>query len=384
MLNWIVIWVGSYLFGLGGPLQTEAPETAGTVPSSADIPEKAKLPVFWGDPAFQGLHIGIFLALGGAHRLLDHAQSHDARIRGAGGRPQPRGGTLRRHQRRPQLLPGDGDRRPVRRPRRGARRHRLGVSCRHDADLGVHGRLRRHRRCPARPQHRRRRRPGRSPVCCARHGNRIAQPRPVVLPARSRVEPRDHHPGPDRPLRRGRRHRPARIAPAEAEARGEVGTDEPAPARLERSRLDRRRRRRLRRARRSTADRGAEPGRARGDRPLRAHDRHRLVDPRRAEGRRLCGRRRRARLHDRLPRDPLERRAPRNRGRLGRAAGGHAPLRDAARVRLDRRTVLRALGGREHRPRGDDAHRRVLRGLGLRRDGGVAARSCDRRARRRA
>jgi len=63
MLNWIVIWVGSYLFGLGGPLQTEAPETAGTVPSSADIPEKAKLPVFWGDPAFQGLHIGIFLAL---------------------------------------------------------------------------------------------------------------------------------------------------------------------------------------------------------------------------------------------------------------------------------------------------------------------------------
>ena len=63
MLNWIVIWVGSYLFGLGGPLQTQAPETAGTVPSSADIPEKAKLPVFWGDPAFQGLHIGIFLAL---------------------------------------------------------------------------------------------------------------------------------------------------------------------------------------------------------------------------------------------------------------------------------------------------------------------------------
>ncbi len=63
MLNWIVIWVGSYLFGLGGPLQTEAPETAGTVPSSADIPENAKLPVFWGDPAFQGLHIGIFLAL---------------------------------------------------------------------------------------------------------------------------------------------------------------------------------------------------------------------------------------------------------------------------------------------------------------------------------
>ena len=63
MLNWIVIWTGTYLFGLGGPLQTEAPETSGTVPSSADIPEKAKLPGFWGDTAFGGVHIGIFLAL---------------------------------------------------------------------------------------------------------------------------------------------------------------------------------------------------------------------------------------------------------------------------------------------------------------------------------
>jgi simple sugar transport system permease protein len=63
MLNWIVIWTGTYLFGLGGPLQTEAPETAGTVPASADIAEKAKLPGFWGDTAFGGVHIGIFLAL---------------------------------------------------------------------------------------------------------------------------------------------------------------------------------------------------------------------------------------------------------------------------------------------------------------------------------
>jgi simple sugar transport system permease protein len=63
MLNWIVIKVGTYLFGLGGPLQTDAPETFGTVPSSADIPEKAKLSVFWGDPAFQGVHIGLFAAI---------------------------------------------------------------------------------------------------------------------------------------------------------------------------------------------------------------------------------------------------------------------------------------------------------------------------------
>ena len=33
------------------------------MPSSADVPDKAKLPVFWGDPLLQGLHIGVFVAL---------------------------------------------------------------------------------------------------------------------------------------------------------------------------------------------------------------------------------------------------------------------------------------------------------------------------------
>jgi ABC-type uncharacterized transport system permease subunit len=60
MLNWIVIWVASYLFGIGGPFQTEESDA---VPASADIPEEAKLPVFWGDPLLQGLHIGLFVAL---------------------------------------------------------------------------------------------------------------------------------------------------------------------------------------------------------------------------------------------------------------------------------------------------------------------------------
>jgi ABC-type uncharacterized transport system permease subunit len=61
MLNWIVIWVGSYFFGIGGPFQTEA---SSALPSSEDIPDKAMLSVFWGDPLLQGLHIGIFVALG--------------------------------------------------------------------------------------------------------------------------------------------------------------------------------------------------------------------------------------------------------------------------------------------------------------------------------
>ena len=60
MLNWIAIWVGVFLFGLGGPLQNDRQEF---VPVSNDIVEGAKLPVFWGDPLFQGLHVGFFVAI---------------------------------------------------------------------------------------------------------------------------------------------------------------------------------------------------------------------------------------------------------------------------------------------------------------------------------
>jgi general nucleoside transport system permease protein len=62
MLNWIAIWVGSYLFGDGGPLQG-AENKAGHVPISADVAQSAKLPVFWGDKDLQGLHVGFFVAL---------------------------------------------------------------------------------------------------------------------------------------------------------------------------------------------------------------------------------------------------------------------------------------------------------------------------------
>jgi ABC-type uncharacterized transport system permease subunit len=60
MLNWIAVWVGVWLFSLGGPLQNERQPS---IPVSDDVVDGAKLHVFWGDPVLQGLHIGIFIAL---------------------------------------------------------------------------------------------------------------------------------------------------------------------------------------------------------------------------------------------------------------------------------------------------------------------------------
>jgi general nucleoside transport system permease protein len=58
MLNWIAVWVGSWLFGPGGALQ--AP---GSFPESKAIVQAVHLPVFWGSPVLQGLDIGFFVAL---------------------------------------------------------------------------------------------------------------------------------------------------------------------------------------------------------------------------------------------------------------------------------------------------------------------------------
>jgi simple sugar transport system permease protein len=60
MLNWIALWIGVYLFSLGGPLQND---TQPFVPVSNDVLEESKLKVFWGDPLLQGLHVGFFFAL---------------------------------------------------------------------------------------------------------------------------------------------------------------------------------------------------------------------------------------------------------------------------------------------------------------------------------
>jgi simple sugar transport system permease protein len=61
MLNWIAIYTGLYLFGQGGPLQNEEQVFS---PTSNEVLEEARLPVFWGDPLLQGLHVGLFVAFG--------------------------------------------------------------------------------------------------------------------------------------------------------------------------------------------------------------------------------------------------------------------------------------------------------------------------------
>ena len=58
MLNWIAYWVGSYLFSIGGPLQSD---TQASVPISNDVQDSAKLHVLWG--GLQGLHVGFLIAL---------------------------------------------------------------------------------------------------------------------------------------------------------------------------------------------------------------------------------------------------------------------------------------------------------------------------------
>jgi general nucleoside transport system permease protein len=59
MLNWIAYYIASWAFSQGGPLQGPAP----FAPVSGAVVPSARLPVVWGQSAFQGVHIGFFIAL---------------------------------------------------------------------------------------------------------------------------------------------------------------------------------------------------------------------------------------------------------------------------------------------------------------------------------
>ena len=175
MLNWIAIWVGTYLVRPRRP----APEQRRTrrCRSRTTSPSRRKLPVFWGDQDLQGAAHRLLHRARGARRLLAAPEPDDARLRGARGRLQPRRGALRRHQRAQEPDPRDGDLGRVRRPRGRPRHARLPLPLRRLRHPGLGGRLPRHRGRAARPQHRRRRRPGRAPLrrAALRH-----EPRPAV------------------------------------------------------------------------------------------------------------------------------------------------------------------------------------------------------------
>jgi ABC-type uncharacterized transport system permease subunit len=84
MLNWIAIFVGKYLFELGGPLQGPQP----SIPRSADVLDSAKLPAIWG--TLQPLHAGIFIALAGlvVYHLILNRTTLGYEVRAVGFNPE--------------------------------------------------------------------------------------------------------------------------------------------------------------------------------------------------------------------------------------------------------------------------------------------------------
>jgi ABC-type uncharacterized transport system permease subunit len=84
MLNFIALFVGKYLFELGGPLQGDDP----SIPRSEDIAESAKL---WEiGTGLQPLHAGIFIALGGlvAYYVLLNRTTLGYEVRAVGFNPE--------------------------------------------------------------------------------------------------------------------------------------------------------------------------------------------------------------------------------------------------------------------------------------------------------
>jgi ABC-type uncharacterized transport system permease subunit len=84
MLNFIALYVASYLFELGGPLQGPDP----SIPRSADVDDGAKLWEIWG--RLQPLHAGIFIALAAlvVYHLLLNRTTLGYEVRAVGFNPE--------------------------------------------------------------------------------------------------------------------------------------------------------------------------------------------------------------------------------------------------------------------------------------------------------
>ena len=113
----------------------------------------AKLPVFWGDPELQGLHIGFFIAIAAlvVFWLILNRTTLGYEVRAVGFNPDAAaygGISVRKNYFRAMAISGR-----VRRPRRRARHARLPVPLRHARRPGLGDRLPRDRGRAARPQH---------------------------------------------------------------------------------------------------------------------------------------------------------------------------------------------------------------------------------------
>jgi len=88
MLNWVAVWVGSWLVGQGGALQTHA--NGGSTPISNAVAPSTHLHVFWGSPVLQGLDVGLFFALAGlvVYALLLNRTTLGFELRAVGFNPE--------------------------------------------------------------------------------------------------------------------------------------------------------------------------------------------------------------------------------------------------------------------------------------------------------
>jgi simple sugar transport system permease protein len=93
MLNWIAVWVGRWLFGLGGPLQSD---TQRSFPVSNDIAPGASCRCSGAIRSLQGLHVG---SSSRSPRCSSSGCCSTARrrLRGARRRLQPGRRRVRRH-----------------------------------------------------------------------------------------------------------------------------------------------------------------------------------------------------------------------------------------------------------------------------------------------
>ena len=347
MLNWIVIWVGVFLFGLGGPLQNDTQES---VPISNDVLESAKLHVWWGDALLQGLHIGFFIAIGAlvVYWIILNRTTLGYGVKAVGFNPEAArygGISVARNYFLAMAISGAFA------GLAGAIdilgwQFRLSTGDIQTSQIGFVGiavaLLGRNTAIGTRPRGAALRR--------APHRHLDAEPRPRDLPARARVQPDAPDPGARRPLRRAGHDHP--LAPRAAARSGGSRHDERRAAAATGRRSP------LRTlawvgigARASLAAFVALPPisarswvpslvlglLALAARHLRHHARREALRLVRGRGRGA------ARLRPRVPRDALGDRQARDGRRLVGALRLDAALRDAAHLRRARRHVLGAL-----------------------------------------